>query len=104
MPKCYSVIFKELYAISPKACKAVCFDGSSDILPKSTIFGPDNIRSDKNAWWVAEWILEKKNLTYSKKIQHYFEEGRMLEYEEIINHIPVKKEPVKDNSIDELRK
>ncbi|MFA6831310.1 MAG: hypothetical protein WCR36_03440 [Bacteroidaceae bacterium] len=104
MPNCYSVVFKELYSISPKACKAVCFDGSSDILPISTIYGPDISRPSKNAWWVADWILRKKNLTYSQKIECFFQDGRMIEEEEIILHSPKIKEPIKDNSIDELRK
>ena len=39
--KCYSVRLESLVRISPKAFKATAFDGSSDIIPASQVFGRD---------------------------------------------------------------
>lgn len=40
--KCYSVRLKSLIRISDKAYKAESFDGSTDIIPASQIFGIDS--------------------------------------------------------------
>ena len=46
-----------MYSISPKAYKAVSFDGSSDIIPASQVFGQDHDVSKSDAYWISAWIL-----------------------------------------------
>lgn len=70
--KCYSVRLESLVSISDKAYKATCFDGSCDILPKCQVFDRDWDVMKSEAYWIAAWILEKKNLQYSTKKQAWF--------------------------------
>jgi hypothetical protein len=102
--KVYSVRLQSLLSISPKAYKAKGFDGSEAILPKSQVFGPDYDVTKSEAYWIAAWILEQKELQYSTKKAGWFnpETGKIEpdftfanEDMEIIHHIPEKKEPVK---------
>ena len=65
--KCCSVRLQSLVSISDKAYKATAFDGSEAVLPKSQVFGPDYEISKSDAYWIASWILEKKELQYSGK-------------------------------------
>lgn len=104
MIKCYSVRVKSIEEISPKAVKVECFDGSSDILPKSQIFGFDEDVSKSDAIWVSAWILEKKNIQYSKKKEAHFNEktGKMMPTYTV--HTPDKVNPIDNNEIDELKK
>ena len=60
--KCYSVRLESFVSISDKAYKATCFDGTTDIIPKSQVFGRDWDVMKSEAWWISAWILEKKNL------------------------------------------
>lgn len=103
--KCYSVRLQSLVSISDKAYKATSFDGSSDILPKSCVFGHDYEVQKSNAYWIAAWILEKKELQYSEKKEAWFDEnGRMLPTFIITKHKAEKKEKVDNNIIEELVK
>lgn len=70
--KCYSVRLQSLVSISDKAFKAVGFDGSEDILPKSQVFGQDFDVTKSEAYWISAWILEKKNIQYSSKKIKWF--------------------------------
>ena len=65
--KCYSVRLQSLVSISDKAYKVTSFDGSSDILPKSCVFGHDYEVQKSNAYWIAAWILEKKRTSILNK-------------------------------------
>ncbi|MGL5979971.1 MAG: hypothetical protein ACRCZY_03665 [Phocaeicola sp.] len=101
--KAYSVRLKDLVSISDKAFKATSFDGSSDILPKSCVIREDDDVMKSDAWWIAAWILEKKNIQYSRKKEAWFDErGNMLPSYNVIKHEPTKIKPIKDNMIDEL--
>lgn len=103
--KCYSVRLESLVSISDKAYKATSFDGSSDILPKSCVFGHDYEVQKSNAYWIAAWILEKKELQFSTKKEAWFDEnGRMLPTFTITKHKAEKKEKVVSNIIQELVK
>ena len=70
--KCYSVRLSSLISISEKAYKATAFDGSTAIIPKSQVFGPDYEVVKSEAYWISAWILEKKNLMYSVKKERFF--------------------------------
>ncbi|HMM12465.1 MAG TPA: hypothetical protein PKE03_10265 [Bacteroidales bacterium] len=90
--KCYSVRLKSLVSISDKAFKAIAFDGSEAIIPKSQVFGQDYDVQKCEAYWIAAWILEKKDLQYSNKKQawHNLSTGQ-IEYDiKIEKHIPLK--------------
>lgn len=63
---------QSLTSISDKAYKATAFDGSEAILPKSQVFGPDYDVIKSEAYWIAAWILEQKNLQYSSKKEGWF--------------------------------
>jgi hypothetical protein len=77
--KCCSVRLDMLCEISEKAYKATAFDGSEDIIPKSCVFGRDYDVHKSDAYWIAEWILAKKNLQYSCKKTAWFDDnGKML--------------------------
>ena len=103
--KCYSVRLKSLIRISDKAYKAESFDGSTDIIPASQIFGIDSDVKKSDAYWISAWILEKKNIQYSDKKEAYFDEHKMmLPKFQIYNHIPECKNPVKNNDIESLRR
>lgn len=102
---CYSVRLKSLVQISSKAFKAIAFDGSSDIIPASQVFGEDCDVGKSDAYWISAWILEKKSLQYSAKKQAWFdEEGEMLPTYTIQRHQPERIEAVGANEIDELKR
>jgi prolyl oligopeptidase PreP (S9A serine peptidase family) len=90
MTKCYSVRLKSLESISSKCYKAVCFDGSSDLIPKSQVFGVDFSVTKSDAYWITEWILEKKSITYSRKKWTMFSKGKNIGQYEYKHHIPKK--------------
>lgn len=96
--KVISVRLQSLVSISDKAYKATSFDGSCDILPKSQVFECDYDVQKSDAYWISEWIMEKKNLQYSnKKIAWYNHETHKIEpnYEITIeHHIPEQKKPI----------
>ena len=102
---CYSVRLESLVRISDRAFKATAFDGSSDIIPASQVFGVDMEVTKSDAYWISAWILEKKSLQYSKKKQAWFDEnGNQLPTYTVEKHIPEKKTSVKSNIINELKK
>jgi len=101
---CYSVRLEGLISISEKAYRATSFDGSSDILPKSAVFGMDYSVEKSEAYWIAAWILEKKSIQYSRKKQCCFDErGNALPTIEIREHTPERKGAI-DNNIESLKK
>jgi hypothetical protein len=96
--KCYSVRLESLVSISDKAYKATAFDGSTAILPKSQVFGVDYDVQKSNAYWISEWILDKKNgFQYSdKKIGWFNTDTNRIEPNittTIEHHIPDRIDP-----------
>lgn len=96
--KCYSVRLQSLRSISEKAYLAKAFDGSEAIIPKSQVFGQDEDVSKSEAYWIAAWILEQKELQYSYKKEGWYNpaKGYVEPAVQIIveHHIPAKLEPV----------
>ena len=70
--KCYLVRLDSLIQISDKCYLATAFDGSEDYIPAKFIFGYDPAVQKSNAYWIAAWILERKNLQYSAKKVAWF--------------------------------
>lgn len=105
MTLCYSVRVESLVSISRKAFIATGFDGSSDIIPKSQVFGQDLDVEKCEAYWISAWILSKKKLQYSSKKQGFFDNrnGKIVR-EDIVRHYPDRKEPVESNEIAELKR
>lgn len=103
--KCFSVRLKSLDSISVRAYKATSFDGSEAILPKSQVFECDNDVTKSEAYWISEWILEKKDLQYSRKKEAWFDSnsGQMVPTYKVEKHIPEKKTAVLANEINELK-
>ena len=103
--KCYSVRLASLYPVSGLAYKAEAFDGSSDIIPASQVFGQDFEVQSSEAWWIAAWILEKKHLQYSCKKSAWFDKDTRKRLPNIIveHHHPDHVRPVDNNEIADLR-
>ena len=100
---CYSVRLESLVRISDKAFKA--FDGSSDIIPASQVFGRDYEVMKSDAYWISAWILEKKSIQYSGKKQAWFDEnGHMMPTYTIERHTPEKREAKESNEINDLKR
>lgn len=103
--KCYSVRLESLISISDKAFKAIAFDGSEAIIPKSQVFGQDYEVQKSEAYWIAAWILEKKDLQYSGKKAAWFDEnGKMIPTYHIEHHKPERIEPTEVEPLKELIK
>ena len=101
---CYSVRLESLVRISDKAFRATAFDGTSDIISASQVFGRDYEVMKSDAYWISAWILGKKNIQYSGKKQAWFDEnGHMMPTYTIERHTPEKLEPKESNIIDELK-
>ena len=99
MITCVAVRLKDIRRISARACVAVDFEGNEAILPLSTVYGPYVINGElkPDTYWVAKWILEKKNLKYNSKNTVQFldcERDNLVNEEFIIEHVPEPKEPV----------
>lgn len=105
MTKAYSVRVASVEDISPKAVRLTAFDGSSDIFPKSAIFGEDLEVTRYAALWVAAWILPKKELQFStKKVAFFGGRGQMRRFVvQAEEHKPERVAPAGNNEIDELR-
>lgn len=103
--KCYSVRCSSFVPVSPLAYKIECFDGRTDIIPASQVFGLDLSPTKSEAVWIAEWILKKKNVQYSTKKAAWFdsETRKMVPHyvREIIT--PKKHDAVESNEIQDLR-
>lgn len=87
---CFSVRLKSLVPISAKAYVAEDFNGNEDIIPASQVFGQDWDVINSEAWWISEWILQKKKITYSNKKEAMFDtDTREKQYRVLIHkHIP----------------
>jgi len=91
MPKCISVRLESFVSISPKCYKAIAFDGSEALIPASQFYGQDFDVSKSDAYWISQWILEKKNLQYStKKSTIFTKEGKNIGNITIEHHTPKK--------------
>jgi hypothetical protein len=102
---CISVRLESLVRISDKAFKATAFDGSSDIIPASQVFGRDYEVTKSEAYWISAWILEKKSIQYSGKKQAWFDEnGHQLPTYTIERHQPEKREAKENNEIKSLKR
>jgi len=97
--KVISVRLQSLVAISDKAYEATSFDGSTDIIPKSQVFGRDYDVQKSDAYWISAWILDKKNIQFSsKKVAWFNTETNHFEPDYIIEkHKPQHVDPVKIN-------
>src|SRR5690606_29951432 len=104
--KCYSVKLASLASISPKCYKAVAFDGSEALIPKSQVFGQDWDVQKSDAYWISAWILEHKNIQYSAKKAAWIDSdtGKILPTVKIQHHTPERKEPLENNTIKRLKK
>ncbi len=104
--KCYSVRVRILERVSEKAFKVGTFDGATDIIPSSQIFGWDEEVQKSDAVWISAWILEKKSLQYSSKKAAWFDSitGQMQPTYMKIVHNAEKKEPIGSNEIESLKK
>ena len=102
--KCYSVRLQTLYSVSPRAMKAIAYDGSTAIIPKSQVYGQDYDVLKSDAYWISAWILEQKELQYSSHKVAWFDSdtGKMLPTYIVKKHIPLEVSPVDDNSINDL--
>ena len=67
MTKCYSVRLQSLISISEKCYKAVAFDGSEALIPKSQVYGQDWDVQKSEAYWISEWILDRLEIQFSRK-------------------------------------
>lgn len=101
--KCYSVRVKSLTLISEKCAKVESFDGSTDLIPTSQIFGVDYDVEKSSAYWISAWILERKNIQYSTKKIGYFDtySGAISSPVHIEHHVPEQltadnSEPIED--------
>lgn len=102
---CYSVRLESMVRISDKAYRATAFDGSSDIIPASQVFGQDWDVQKSDAYWISAWILSKKSIQYSQKKQAWFDEdGKMLPTYTIERHTPERVEAKQSNEIDDLKR
>jgi hypothetical protein len=97
--KCYLVKLKDLVDISEKAYKAIAYDGSEAILPKSQI-----IRPDGDAWWISCWVMDQKQLQFSKKKVAWIDTRTMqvMPVVTIETHVPQRIEPTNADANDEL--
>ena len=102
---CYSVRLSSLERISPKAYKATAFDGSSDIIPASQVFGVDESSQKCSAWWISAWLLSNKSIQYSDKKKAWFDApGKMRPSVSFSKHVPHPVSPVSDNQVGELKR
>ena len=103
--KCYSVRLESLAPISCKAFLATAYDGSSDIIPASQVFGQDYEVQKCEAYWISAWILDKKSIQYSSKKSAFFDKDtrRMLPDIIVEKHRPDYVQPVDDNTIADLK-
>ena len=103
--RCFSVRLESLVRISDKAFRATAYDGSNDIIPDSQVFGQDYDVHKSKAYWISAWILEKKSIQYSRKKSAFFDKDTRKMLPDIIieKHHPDYVQPVKDNTITDLR-
>lgn len=104
--KCYSVRVASIAQISPKAYKISSFNGSEDIIPTSCVYGYDYDVVKCDAYWIASWILEKKNLQYSDKKVAWFDKDTRAKLPtfKVEKHTPSSIEAVADNELQQLKR
>ena len=92
--------------ISDKAFMAESFDGTSDVIPESQIFGRDFDVDKSDAYWISEWILGKKSVQYSYKKSAWFDSDTrlMLPTYTFERHKPEKREVLDSNFINDLKR
>lgn len=56
-----------MVSISEKCYKAVAFDGSEALIPKSQVYGQDWDVQKSEAYWISEWILDRISIQCSRK-------------------------------------
>lgn len=89
MPKCYSIRLQGLIRISEKCYRAIAFDGSEALIPKSQVFGPDYGVQKSEAYWITEWILDRVDIQHSrKKWTTFTKSGENIGQITIEHHIP----------------
>lgn len=94
MPKCISVRLQSFYSISNKCYKATAFNGSQALIPASQFYGQDWDVSKSDAYWITEWILQKKELQYSaKKWTIFTREGENIGQITFKHHKPKELDP-----------
>lgn len=101
---CHRVRLKELISISDKCYKAVCFDGKSDLIPKSQVYEIELTSKDILEVWLPEWILHQKKLQYSPTHKREYDKGtgKQIPKVEIIKNIPQKITNLKQEPDNEL--
>lgn len=104
--KCLSIRLESLTRISDKAFKAIAFDGSEAIIPSSQVYGEDYDVIKSNAYWISEWILEKKSIQYSRKKIAWFdsETKKILPTYIVEEYTPDEISKVDNNIINDLKK
>jgi hypothetical protein len=104
--KCCSVRLSSLTSISDKCYKAIAFDGSEALIPKSQVFGQDYSVQKSDAYWISEWILKQKQLQYSSKKEATFDSITRKEVPVWIveKHEPTKIDALENNTIKSLKK
>ena len=92
--------------ISDKAFMAESFDGTSDVIPESQIYGADFDVCKSDAYWISEWILRKKDIQYSYKKCAWFDSDtrRMLPTYTVEKKKKKKREIVDNNFINDLKR
>ena len=89
--KCFSVKLKSMEQITANCFKAVAYDGSEAFIPAQFVYGEDKKARNNNAWWIAAWILEKKDLQYSGKKAAWFDDnGNQTPHYTITKHTATK--------------
>lgn len=102
---CYSVRLDSLVRISDKAFKATAYDGSTAIIPASQVMGEDYEVNKSDAYWISAWILERKNLQFSRKKSAWFDGiGKRLPDYTVEHHTPEYIKAKDNNIINELKK
>ncbi len=102
---CYSVRVKEMTRISDKAYLVKTYDGSEDIIPASQVFGIDYEVQKSEAYWIAAWILPKKNIQWSAAKEAWFDEnGNRVPTYTIEKHKPSRVSAVRSNEISALKR
>lgn len=86
--------------------KAVAFDGSEALIPKSQVFSQDYDVSKSEAYWISSWILKQKSLQYSTKKEAWFdsETGKMTPHFIITKKTPAKIEVTEIKPLDEWKR
>lgn len=103
--KYISVELKSFTRISGKAFKAVFSNDAEYIIPASQIFAQNKEVTEKEEWFISEWILRQKQIPYKgmKAVWLHDCDRNMKEIRIVKKHIPEKIKPVKNNEIPSLK-